>query len=185
MGHIITYKALHCNSFYFNRKENVFDPRVIWHKSCIIEEMYNIYAMTKIYNKNRDLGHKNPKILVIDDDKLIRWSLKEILSQEGYDVDTIDSAGEAINLAKDIPYHLIIADLEIQDENGIEMLKIIKEFRPEIMTIILSAHPKQKIQPEFGDLNVFATIEKPFKSDQLLSIAKEALDSAPISEERS
>jgi DNA-binding NtrC family response regulator len=53
------------------------------------------------------------------------------------------------------------------------------------MTIILSAHPKQKIQPEFGDLNVFATIEKPFKSDQLLSIAKEALDSAPISEERS
>lgn len=141
--------------------------------------------MTKIYNNKKNLGHKNPKILVIDDDKLIRWSLKEILSQEGYDVDTIDSAGEAINLAKDIPYHLIIADLEIQDENGIEMLKIIKEFRPEVMAIILSAHPKQKIQPEFGDLNVFATIEKPFKSDQLLSIAKEALDSAPISEERS
>jgi len=141
--------------------------------------------MTRIYNKNRNLGYKNPKILVIDDDKLIRWSLKEILSQEGYDVDTVDSAGEAINLAKDMPYHLIIADLEIQDENGIEILKKIKEFRPEVMTIILSAHPKQKIQPEFADLHVFSIIEKPFQSDQLLSVAKEALDSAPISEERS
>lgn len=185
MGYIITYKTRHWNSFNFNRKENVFDNNVIWHKSCIIDKMYKIYLMTKMYNENENLRHKSPKILVIDDDKLIRWSLKEILSQEGYDVDTIDSAGGAINLAKDIPYNLIIADLEIQNENGIEMLKKIKEFRPEVMTIILSAHPKQKIQPEFGDLFVFAIIEKPFKSDQLLSITREALDSAPISEERS
>jgi DNA-binding NtrC family response regulator len=139
--------------------------------------------MTKIYNKNRDLGHKNPKILVIDDEKLIRWSLKEILAQEGYDVDTVDTADEAINLAKDIPYRLIIADLEIQGDNGIEMLKKIKKFRPEVITIILSARPKLQIKPEFGDLQVFAIIEKPFKSEQLLSIAKEALDSAPITGE--
>ncbi|UCE41577.1 MAG: response regulator [Candidatus Aminicenantes bacterium] len=139
--------------------------------------------MAKLHNNNkRNPGHTAPKILVIDDEKLIRWSLKEILTQEGYDVDTTDTAGEAIKLTRDIPYHLIIADLEIQDENGIEMLKKIKEFRPEVKTIILSAHPKQTMQPEFGDLQVFAIIEKPFKSDQLLSIAKEALDQAPISD---
>jgi DNA-binding NtrC family response regulator len=133
-----------------------------------------------MYNNKKNLGETAPKILVIDDEKLIRWSLKEILTQEGYDVDTIETAGEAINLAREIPYNLIFADLDIQDENGIEMMKKIKEFRPEVKTIILSAHPKQKIQPEFGDLQVFAIIEKPFKSEQLLSIAKEALDSAPI-----
>jgi len=139
--------------------------------------------MSNLYNNKKNQGNTAPKILVIDDDKLIRWSLKEILAQEGYDVDTIDTAREAINLARDIPFHLIIADLEIQDENGIEMLKKIKEFRPEVTTIILSAHPEQKIQPEFGDLQVFATIEKPFKSEHLLSIAKEALDSAHITSE--
>jgi DNA-binding NtrC family response regulator len=139
--------------------------------------------MTKIYNNNENLSQKDPKILVIDDEKLIRWSLKEILSQEGYEVDTIDSAGEAINLARDIPYNLIIADLEIHDENGIEMLKKIREFRPGVITIILSARPKLQIKPEFGDLQVFAIIEKPFKSEQLLSIAKEALESVPITGE--
>jgi DNA-binding NtrC family response regulator len=141
--------------------------------------------MTKLYRDNKTSGQTTPKILVIDDEKLIRWSLKEILTQEGYEVDVTETTGEAINLAREIPYHLIIADLEIQEESGIEMLKKIKEFRPEVKTIILSAHPEQKIQPEFGDLTVFATIEKPFKSDQLLSIAKEAIASATISEEKS
>ena len=141
--------------------------------------------MSEIYSDNKNLGHKGAKILVIDDEKLIRWSLREILTQEGYDVDTIDTAGEAIKLARDIPYDLIIADLEIQNENGIEMLKKIKEFRPELKTIILSAHPIKKIQPEFGNLQVLATIEKPFKSEQLLSIAKEALDTGPALKEKS
>jgi DNA-binding NtrC family response regulator len=142
--------------------------------------------MSKINRKyNKSQGYAAPKILVIDDEKLIRWSLKEILTEAGYEVDTIDTAGEAIKLARDVPYDLLIADLEIQEENGIEMLKKIKAFRPEVKTIILSAHPKQKIQPEFGDLQVLATIEKPFKSEQLLSIAKEALDAPPPFEEQS
>jgi DNA-binding NtrC family response regulator len=145
-----------------------------------MHEMYKVYQMTKINNNRKSQGYAVPKILVIDDEKLIRWSLKEILTQEGYDVHTIDSAGEAIKLARDIPYDLIIADLEIQDENGIEMLKKIKDFRPEVKTIILSAHPKLSLQPDFSNLEVSATIEKPFKSDQLLSIAKKALFSAPV-----
>jgi DNA-binding NtrC family response regulator len=142
--------------------------------------------MSKIHRKyDKSQGYAVPKILVIDDEKLIRWSLKEILTEAGYEVDTIDTAGEAIKLARDVPYDLLIADLEIQEENGIEMLKKIKSFRPEVKTIILSAHPKQKIQPEFGDLQVLATIEKPFKSEQLLSIAKEALDAIFPLEEQS
>ena len=135
--------------------------------------------MSEVHNNKKNREYTAQKILVIDDDKLIRWSLKEILSQEGYDVDTIGTASEAIDLAKNIPYQLIFADLNIQEDSGIEMVKKIKTFRPDVVTVILSAHPKQKIQPEFGDLNVFSIIEKPFKSEQLLSIAKEALDSAP------
>lgn len=141
--------------------------------------------MSEIYNNRKITGEKTPKILVIDDEKLIRWSLREILVQEGYDVDTADRAEEAINLAKDIPYNLIIADLEIQDEDGIEMLKKIRNFRPDSVAIILSARPKQQIAPEYGDLRVFDIIEKPFKSEQLLSTARIALDSVPSPKEES
>ena len=137
--------------------------------------------MTDYNNKNiKQAGCIAPKILVIDDEKLIRWSLKEILTQEGYDVHTADSADEAIKLAKETAYQLIIADWDIKDQSGIDTLKKIKGFRPDVVSIILSAHPKQQIQPECRDLNIFATIEKPFKSEQLLSIAREALDSLPL-----
>lgn len=146
-------------------------------------QLDKVYLMSIIDSKNRNFGPRIPKILVIDDEKLIRWSLKEILTQEGYEVDTVDSADEAINLAKNTPYHLIIADLELQDESGIEILKTIREFRSDIVTIILSAYPIHKNQPGFKDLDVFATIEKPFKSEQLLAITKEALDSASPSDE--
>lgn len=133
--------------------------------------------MSEIYHNRKNTEGETPKILVIDDEKLIRWSLKEILTQEGYDVDTADRAEEAINMARDIPYSLIIADLEIHDEDGMEMLKKIEEFRSDAIAIILSARPKQQILPEYGGLRVFDIIEKPFKSEQLLSTARKALDS--------
>jgi len=133
--------------------------------------------MSEIYHNRKNTEGVTPKILVIDDEKLIRWSLKEILTQEGYDVDTADRAEEAINMARDIPYSLIIADLEIHDEDGMEMLKKIEEFRSDAIAIILSARPKQQILPEYGGLRVFDIIEKPFKSEQLLSTARKALDS--------
>jgi DNA-binding NtrC family response regulator len=116
------------------------------------------------------------KILVVDDDKLIRWSLKEIFSQEGYSVDTVATVNDALRQAKKIPYELIFADLEISDESGIEMLKNAIVFQPDAKIIILSALSEQQIEPRLGNLNIFSIIEKPFKSEQIRSIVKKALD---------
>ncbi len=117
------------------------------------------------------------KILVVDDDKLIRWSLKEIFSQEGYTVDTVATAKDALKQAKNITYELIFADLEISDENGIEMLKNAKIFQPDAKIIILSALTKQQIEPKIGNLSIFSIIEKPFRSEHIKTIVKEALGS--------
>ena len=116
------------------------------------------------------------KILVVDDDKLIRWSLKEIFSQEGYTVDTVATAKDALKQAKNITYELIFSDLEINDENGIEMLRKARAFQPEAKIIILSALTKQQIEPKLDSLSIFSIIEKPFKSEQIKTIVKEALD---------
>ncbi|UCC41552.1 MAG: response regulator [Candidatus Aminicenantes bacterium] len=116
------------------------------------------------------------KILIIDDDKLIRWSLKELFSQEGYKVDAVATVREALGLVESFPHNLIFVDLETKDENGIEMMKKIISLRPEAKIIILSAFTRQQIEPEIGELGVFSIIEKPFKSEQIKSIAKQALD---------
>ena len=117
------------------------------------------------------------KILVVDDDKLIRWSLKEIFTQEVYEVDAVATAKDALKQAKNITYELIFADLEISDENGIEMLKNAKIFQPDAKIIILSALTKQQIEPKLGNLSIFSIIEKPFRSEQIKTIVKEALGS--------
>lgn len=93
-------------------------------------------------------------------------------------MDTCDTAKAAINLARKMPYHLIFTDFEIDDGNAIEMLKKIKEFQPKVQIIILSALPKQQIESKQEDLPVYSIIEKPFKSEHLLSIAKEVLSRA-------
>ncbi len=116
------------------------------------------------------------KVLVVDDDKLIRWSLKEIFSQEGYKVDTASTAKDALKEVINNSYDLIFADLEINEENAVEMLKKTKEIQPQTKIIILSALSKDQIEPQLGNLNIFLIIEKPFKSEHIKSVAKEALD---------
>jgi len=94
------------------------------------------------------------KILVADDDKLIRWSLKEIFSQKGYEVDTAASSLEAIQQAENSQFSLIFTDFEIDKEDSLQVIKRIKTCQPDAKIII---------------------IEKPFQSAQILSIAKEAI----------
>lgn len=118
------------------------------------------------------------RILVIDDDKLIRWSLKELFSQEGYKVDAVATAREALNLIESIPCDLVFVNLETKDENGLEMLRKIASLQPEAKIIILSAFARQQIESQISDLNIFSIIEKPFRSEQIRSIAKQALNSA-------
>ncbi len=123
------------------------------------------------------------KILVVDDDKLIRWSLKEIFTQEGYTVDAVATAKDALKRAKNITYELIFSDLEINDENGIEMLRKARAFQPEAKIIIISALTKQQIEPKLGSLSIFSIIEKPFKSEQIRALVKNALVSTDYENE--
>ena len=115
------------------------------------------------------------KILVADDDKLIRWSLKEIFSQVGYEVDTAASCLEAIQQAKNSPYSLIFTDFEIDDEDGPQMIRKITKCQPDAKLIIISALSRQKIESQLAGFDIHAIIEKPFQSELILSIAKEAI----------
>ena len=115
-------------------------------------------------------------MLIVDDDKLIRWSLKEIFAQEGFKVDTAESSAEALSLVKTNSYHLILADFEIDDENGGEMLRKIQAIRPGIKVIILSALPRQQIEPHLSGVTYHSILEKPFRSDEIKSTAGEALN---------
>ncbi len=112
------------------------------------------------------------KVLVIDDDKLIRWSLKEILAQEGHHVDVVSNINDAFNQAEKFSYQLIFADFEIEDENCIDVLKKLQESHPETQIIILSAQSQKQIESQIAGISVHAIIEKPFDSQQIRALSQ-------------
>lgn len=112
------------------------------------------------------------KILVIDDDKLIRWSLKEILSQEGHHVDVVSTVDDAFSQTEKFSYQLIFADFEIEDENCIDVLKKLQESHPETQIIILSAQSQKQIESYITGISVHAIIEKPFDSQQIRALSQ-------------
>ena len=112
------------------------------------------------------------KVLVIDDDKLIRWSLKEILSQDGHHVDVVSNMTEAFSQSKKSSYHLVFADFEIEDENCIDMLKELNKSYPETQIIILSAQSQKQIEAQIAGISIHAVIEKPFDSGQIRALSQ-------------
>jgi DNA-binding NtrC family response regulator len=112
------------------------------------------------------------KVLVIDDDKLIRWSLKEILAQDGHHVETVSNINDALEQIKSVIYQLIFVDFEIEDENCIDVLKELNKSYPETQIIILSSQSQKQIGPQIEGISIHAIIEKPFDSGQIRALSQ-------------
>jgi DNA-binding NtrC family response regulator len=118
------------------------------------------------------------RILVMDDEKLIRWSLKQILSQDGYDVDDAATTDEALALAGSRPYGLIFGDLEICGDQGQAFYTKLLGGQTQIPVVILTALPKDQAEQALRGVRTFAIIEKPFAAAAIKAIARQALDAA-------
>ena len=110
------------------------------------------------------------KALIIDDDKLIRWSLKEIFLQDGHQVDEARNEGEALALARSTDYDLVLADFELEESDAVEMLHALRRILPQAAVIILSALPSGQIEPRISGIEALRIVEKPFEPEHIRSI---------------
>lgn len=120
---------------------------------------------------------KNHKIniLVIDDDKCMCKTLKELLTMEGYNVKYITKSKQTLEVLEEKAYHLIILDLEMPDIRGEDLLKEIKEFYPKIIVIIVTGHPSVDSAVQTLTSGAFDYIEKPFEIKDIITKIKKAL----------
>ena len=80
------------------------------------------------------------KILVVDDEKAARISLRDILRLEGYDVEAVESGIEAIAQLKRTEFDMMLLDIKMPGMDGVEVLRITTEISPDTLVILLTAH---------------------------------------------
>jgi DNA-binding NtrC family response regulator len=115
------------------------------------------------------------RILIIDDDENIRKVLKTILEDEGYIVDTADTAKKAIEQSEKAFYNLALIDVRLPDMEGIELLSKMRSTKPKMRKIIVTGYPTLQNAISAVNKGADAYIMKPFEVEKILQTIQEQL----------
>jgi DNA-binding NtrC family response regulator len=123
-----------------------------------------------------------PTILVVDDEKLIRWSLDDRLTQEGYRVLQAENAAQALEKHGD-GVDLVLLDYRLPDSDGLTVLKKIKDANPETLVILLTAFSTVDLAVEAMKAGAFHYANKPFNLDEIALLVEKALETTRLRRE--
>lgn len=123
------------------------------------------------------------KILIIDDESFIRETVSRILSEDGYQVCQASNMREAGEQVSSGEIDLALLDLSLGPENGIDVLKILKDLDPELLVIIITGFGSVESAVDALKLGAFHYMKKPFKADALRVIVKLALQTQTLKRE--
>ena len=123
------------------------------------------------------------KILIVDDERAIRYSLKEILEMEGYQVETAENGLEGLQKAEKEKYDAIFCDIKMPEMDGTEMLSKIIEEGIESPVVMVSGHADISTAVDCIKKGAFDFIEKPLDLNRILITLKNATDKASLVKE--
>lgn len=123
------------------------------------------------------------KILVVDDEQLIRWSLEQSLKKQGYEVSTAASGEEALKVLREEAPDLMLLDIQLPGMNGMDVLEKVKELEEEVIVIMLTALGVLETAVKAMRLGAYDYINKPFNLDELAIVIKKALETGELKKE--
>jgi len=109
-------------------------------------------------------------ILIVDDDTSILRSLSRVLEKNGYEVDTAETATEALDKLRSRRYDLAIIDVILPDMKGTDMLAKAKDELKTTVKFIITGYPSAEAGAKARDYGAEAFILKPVKMDELLAV---------------
>jgi DNA-binding response OmpR family regulator len=126
------------------------------------------------------LAKLGPNVLIVDDDPESRNLLSEFLAANGYSVGTVsDGAAARAELGRAEDYQVVVADLQMPNESGLDLLRKLRTQKSKCSIILMSSFISQEEKKEAQKLGVHALLEKPFRLTDLLQKVEEVAPRKP------
>ncbi|MBI4417796.1 MAG: sigma-54-dependent Fis family transcriptional regulator [Ignavibacteriales bacterium] len=122
-------------------------------------------------------------ILVVDDEKSVRESIKLILEYEGYSIHFAENGPQALAKVQGGDTHLVLLDVKMAGMDGLEVLQKIREKNQELPVVMISGHGTIETAVEATKLGAFDFLPKPLDRDKLIITVRNALDRARLTQE--
>jgi len=124
------------------------------------------------------------RILIVDDEEIIRYSLINILRGYGYDAVDVSSGEEAVKLLGEQKFHLILSDLVMEGMDGLGLLENVKLVSPSTIVILITGYGSLKTAVSALRLGAYDYLLKPCDEEELIYRVKRALEMQHFGEEQ-
>src|SRR3990170_6879875 len=121
------------------------------------------------------MNAEKKSILIVEDDKAIIKSFKDILQSEGYSVDSAETGQEAIQKSKTKYFNLALLDIKLPDMEGTKLLTTMHEPLPKMVKIMVTGYPSLENAVEALNMGADAYVMKPVNPEKLLALIEEKL----------
>ena len=126
---------------------------------------------------------ESPKVLVVDDEESVVVTIKAILQLDGYDVATTTSGVEARAMVRDVEYDLVLTDLRLEDGDGLDVLKAVRESYPETVTIMLTGYASLESAIQALRAGAYDYLVKPSEVEELRATVARGVERRRLGQE--
>ncbi len=116
-----------------------------------------------------------PKVLVVDDEAGYCERIKDLFTEDGYEVESAQTATGAIEIGRRFMPDLLVVDWILKDDlDGFDVIRSLRELRPDLKAILITAYPTPQLEPKALGARIGAVVYKPFNPDELRAAVRRA-----------
>jgi len=151
----------------------------------VIAKMVKINGkLLSITGKREDIPIKNKPILVVDDEKNIRLTVSQTLESLGLKTDSASTGEEALAKLREKEFGLILLDLNMPVVDGVEVLRQVRKYRPDLRVIVMTAYGTRELAVEAIKLGAVDVIRKPFVPEEIRKRVGRVIETEKPAEEK-
>ncbi len=117
----------------------------------------------------------NKQILIVDDEPIVRESIRDWLKDAGYEVATAETGEEALEMLGKQDFGILVIDVRLPGKTGIKVLQEVKAIKPQIKSVVITAYPTAEVAAEAKNLGAIDYLIKPIAPDDLEQLIRDAM----------